>query len=159
MPSVTARDRFERIMYTLAAASRPEGARLEELARQLDAPLGDIMDDLNEINAATGHEAANIQISVDYDKTGTLLRVPFPGLAGGMCRPVQLTPAETLCLALALRGAVLHGDAPNDKTEPDIARRDAFLQRAERHLAQSPPSREAPPGGGPQPSAGSFGNS
>ncbi|MCG6956118.1 MAG: WYL domain-containing protein [Gemmatimonadetes bacterium] len=122
-------DRLERLLYVLPAASRKQGASLEELADALGTTGKRIMQDLEQVTARAYYHPGgwpdDVSILIEPDR----VRVMH---AAGFERPIRLSPRETLCLALALRGTaaashVRHG-----------ARRMALLQRAEKYLGSSP---------------------
>jgi len=122
----TAQDRLERLLHVLPAASRPGGARLADLARELHAPESRILEDLEEVTARNFYHPGgwldDVQILLQADRV-TVSR------ADGFERPTRLTPEETLCLALALRGSPAHA-----RLRAPTAR-DRLLDRAEGYLA------------------------
>ena len=121
----TARDRLERLLHVLPAASRHGGASLPELAAQLGASEGTILEDIEEVtNRMFYHPGGwpdDVQILIESDRVRVLR-------TGGLDRPVKLSARETLCLALALRGTVATsrlGDA--DARAALLARAEAFM--------------------------------
>ena len=140
--SGTAGARLHRLLHILPAASRPEGASLTELAHALDVSEGRVLEDLEEVTSrAYNHPGGwpdDVSILVESDR----VRVYH---AAGMERPARLSPRETLCLALALRGT-----AAASHLGPDDRRLD-LLRRAEAHLCTAAPEGERH---GEEPSSG-----
>ena len=136
MDGRTAQDRLHRLLHVLPAASRPGGARLTELAAGLDVSESRILEDLEEVTARNFYHPGgwldDVQILVGPDHVEV-------SRADGFERPTRLTPEETLCLALALRGgpASAHLDAP--------VARERLLRRAEGYLAHQEWSGDAAP--------------
>lgn len=122
----TAQDRLLRLLHVLPAAARPGGARLADLAAELDVPETRILQDLQEVTERNFYHPGgwldDVQILLQADRVEV-------SRADGFERPTRLTPEETLCLALALRGstASTHVNAP--------LARDRLLDRAEGYLA------------------------
>ena len=122
----TAQDRLQRLLHVLPAASRPGGAVLGQLAEELDVPETRILEDLEEVTARSFYHPGgwldDVQIMIQADRVEV-------SRADGFERPTRLTPEETFCLALALRGspASAHVDAP--------VARERLLDRAEGYLA------------------------
>lgn len=116
----TARDRFERILYLLPAASGEEGASLDELTRTLDVSRDVLLADVDEVTARAYYHPAgggdDLQVFLEPDR----LRV---WTTGEFRRPPKLTPREALALGIGLR--VLAGEAgPEQRTGLlDLARR------------------------------------
>ncbi|MEJ2207388.1 MAG: WYL domain-containing protein [Gemmatimonadota bacterium] len=133
----TAEARLERLLHVLPAAARSGGASLSDLARELGASEARILEDLEEVTARVFYHPGgwpdDVSILVEADR----VRVTR---ATGMERPVRLSPRETLCLALALRGTVAAAHLPSDD------RRAALLRRAEEFLGQGTWSDEGAPG-------------
>jgi predicted DNA-binding transcriptional regulator YafY len=121
----TAEALMRRLLHILPAASRPEGALIEELARELDATPERIVADLEEVTARAYYHPGGWPDDVRIMVEGGRVRVER---AGGFERPVRLTPRETLCLAVALRGTAAAARVT------DQGRRLALLRRAEAHL-------------------------
>jgi proteasome accessory factor C len=133
----TAEARLARLLHVLPAASRPEGALLADLAGALGATEARILEDLEEVTARVYYHPGgwpdDVTILVESDRVRVVS-------AGGMDRPVRLSPRETLCLALALRGTV----ASTHLADGD--HRQKLLQRAEQYLGQGTWSEEEAPG-------------
>ena len=133
----TAEARLERLLHVLPAAGRPDGALLSDLARDLGATPGRILEDLEEVTARVYYHPGgwpdDVSILVESDR----VRVTC---AAGMERPVRLSPRETLCLALALRGTAAAARLSSDQ------RRTGLLRRAEAHLGQGTWSEGEMPG-------------
>lgn len=130
---ITADARLERLLYVLPAASRKEGASLAELAAALGTTPERISQDLEEVTARAYYHPGGWPDDVSILLTGDRVWVSH---ACGFERPMKLSPRETLCLALALRGtaaaSLLH----------DGTRRRELLERAERHLGAGGWSQE-----------------
>ncbi|MFQ5538649.1 MAG: helix-turn-helix transcriptional regulator [Gemmatimonadota bacterium] len=128
----TASARFRRLLHILPAASREGGASLSALAEELDTTPRRIFEDITEVGERAYYHPGgwpdDIQILVEADRIQVFQ-------AGGLDRPVRLSPQETLSLALALRGA----SAASHLGE--AATREELLDRAERHLAVIPESQ------------------
>ncbi|RMH11229.1 MAG: WYL domain-containing protein [Gemmatimonadetes bacterium] len=128
----TASARLERLLHVLPAASREGGASLAVLADELGTTPARILDDLTEVGERVYYHPGgwpdDIQILVEADRVQVVH-------AGGLDRPVKLSPRETLCLALALRGAAAASHLPPHDE------RNELLRRAEEHLAAFTESR------------------
>ena len=128
----TARARLERLLHVLPAARRDGGVRLAELAEALGASEARILEDLEEVTARAYYHPGgwpdDVQILMEHDRVRVLH-------TGGIDRPVKLSPLETLCLALALRGTAASAALAGEQE------RGALLRRAERHLAALPDER------------------
>jgi proteasome accessory factor C len=124
----TADARLERLLYVLPAAMRDGGAELHELAETLDTSTDRILEDLEEMTARVYYQPGgwpdDVQILVDADRVRVLR-------ATGFERPARLSGNETLCLAMALRGAV-----PMTHIA-DHGARGALKRRAEAYLGRS----------------------
>ena len=94
----TARDRLERLLPVLPAASRQGGASLPELAEQLGASQRSILEDIEEVtNRVFYHPGGwpdDVQILIESDRVRGLR-------TGGLDRPGKLSARETPCPALA----------------------------------------------------------
>jgi predicted DNA-binding transcriptional regulator YafY len=116
----TARERLERILYLLPAASGEEGASLDELTRTLDVTRDVLLADVEEVTArAYNHPAGggdDLQVYLGADR----LRV---WTTGEFRRPPKLTPREGLALGIGLRA--LAGEVGVEKRAGllDLARR------------------------------------
>jgi hypothetical protein len=132
----TARERLERILYLLPAASGEEGASLDELTRTLDVTRDVLLADVEEVTArAYNHPAGggdDLQVYLGADR----LRV---WTTGEFRRPPKLTPREGLALGIGLRA--LAGEVGVEKRAGllDLARR---LERRWRRLR--PPDQIRP---------------
>ncbi len=117
--------RLERLLYVLPAAGRKEGASLADLSAALGTTPERISQDLEEVTARAYYHPGGWPDDVSIMLTRGRVWVHH---AVGFERPMRLSPRETLCLALALRGtaaaSLLH----------DVPRRRALLERAEKHL-------------------------
>ena len=117
--------RLERLLYVLPAASRKEGASLADLASALGTIPERISRDLEEVTARAYYHPGGWPDDVSIILTRERVWVHH---AAGFERPMRLSPRETLCLALALRGtaaaSLLH----------DCRRRQDLLERAEKPL-------------------------
>lgn len=132
----SARDRFERLAYVVSRSSRPEGAELAVLARDLGATEERILEDLRELTTRDeyrpGGWPGDIRVFVEAGR----VQVEHTSF---MDRPFRLTDRETVCLALALSGimAAPTGDGSEQGVgggQPSL--RESFLRRAEQHLSQ-----------------------
>ena len=125
----TARARLERLLHVLPAARREGGVRLADVASALGASEARILEDLEEVTARAYYHPGgwpdDVQILMQHDRVRVLH-------TGGVDRPVKLSPAETLCLSLALRGTAASAALAGEQE------REALLRRAERHLAALP---------------------
>jgi len=126
---VRAEDRLERLLHVLPAAARDGGARLEDLASALDTTEKRILEDLRLVTDRAFYHPGGWPDDVSILLEGGRVRVYH---ASGLERPLRLSPRETLCLALALRGT---GAASH---VADAGRRSSLLDRAEQHLGSSP---------------------
>ncbi len=127
---IRAEDRLERLLYVLPAASREDGATLEELARALHTSEKRILEDLEQVTERAYYHSGGWPDDVSILIEPGRVRVFH---ASGFERPVRLSPRETLCLALALRSTAAASHVA------DGGRRADLLRRAERHLAALPP--------------------
>jgi proteasome accessory factor C len=122
----TAQARLERLLHVLPAASRPGGARLADLAASLDVAESVVLEDLEEVTHRSFYHPGgwpdDVEILVEADRVQVTR-------AGGLDRPGRLTPEETLCLALALRGSAAAALLPSSD------QRNLLLERAEAFLA------------------------
>ncbi|HET9947749.1 MAG TPA: WYL domain-containing protein [Longimicrobiales bacterium] len=122
------RAQLERLLYVIHAASRPGGAKLADLARMLDTTEDRISRDIEEVTARVYYHPGgwpdDVQIAISTDR----VEVHAPGLE----RPMKLSPVETLCLALALRGTAATAILADAEARKDL------LARAEAHLAALP---------------------
>jgi predicted DNA-binding transcriptional regulator YafY len=132
---IRAEDRLERLLHVLPAAAREGGAHLDELAGALDTTRERILEDLELVTARAFYHPGGWPDDVSILLEGGRVRVYH---ASGLERPLRLSPKETLCLALALRGT---GAASH---VADAGRRASLLRRAERHLGSSPPGEDGP---------------
>lgn len=121
----TAQARLERLLHVLPAASRPEGARLAELAETLGVTEARILEDLAEVTARNFYHTGGWLDDVQVFLGPGIVKVLR---ADGFERPGRLTPDETLCLSLALRGSAAASHAPSSVA------RDRLLDRAEGYL-------------------------
>jgi len=121
----SAAHRLQRLLYVLPAAARPGGASLAGLADALGTSPGRIAKDLTEVAERSFYHPGgwpdDILIFIEADR----VRVLHPG---GMERPARLTPLESLCLAIGLRGTT----AASYVEDPGA--RETLLERVERHL-------------------------
>ncbi len=124
----TAEARLQRLLYVLPAAMREGGAGLKDLADALGTSTQRIVEDLEELTSRVYYRPGgwpdDVQILLDTDRVRVVR-------AAGFERPVRLNHEETLCLALALRGAT----AAAHVTDADA--RSALLRRAETHLGRT----------------------
>ncbi|MDP2955034.1 MAG: WYL domain-containing protein [Longimicrobiales bacterium] len=126
-------ERLERLLYVLPAASRKEGASLAELAAALGTSAERISQDLEELTARAYYHPGGWPDDVSIMLTGDRVWVHH---AAGFERPMRLSPRETLCLALALRGTAAASHLC------DIERRRDLMERAEKHLGAGMWSKE-----------------
>lgn len=133
MDGITADARLERLLYVLPAAGRKEGASLAELAAALGTTPERISQDLEEVTARAYYHPGGWPDDVSIMLTGDRLWVSH---AAGFERPMKLSPRETLCLALALRGSAAAAHLH------DSERRRELLERAEKHLGAGSWSHE-----------------
>lgn len=118
---------MRRLLHVLPAASRPDGASIAELARELDTTPERILADLEEVTDRAYYHPGGWPDDVSILVEAGRVKVTR---ATGFERPVRLDLRETLCLALALRGT-----AASSRLR-DPARRVALLRRAEAHLGR-----------------------
>ncbi len=126
---IRAEDRLERLLHVLPAAAREGGAPLKDLAGALETTEKRILEDLELVTARAYYHPGGWPDDVSILLEGGRVRVYH---ASGLERPMRLSPKETLCLALALRGT---GAASH---VADAERRSSLLRRAEQHLGCSP---------------------
>ncbi len=123
--ATTAGARLERLLHILPAASRKEGATLAALACALGTTERRIQQDLEQVTSRAYYHPGgwpdDVSILLEADRVRVLH-------ASGFERPARFTERETLCLALALRGAAARAHVPDD------AGRSGLLRRAEAHL-------------------------
>jgi predicted DNA-binding transcriptional regulator YafY len=116
----SAGDQLERILYILPTAARDGGARVDDLARELDVTPERVLADLEEATArAYHHPGASIEpfsILIDGRSIEVFAHHDFT-------RPVRLNEREALALGLGLRALA---------AESESQRRAAVLQLAER---------------------------
>ncbi len=126
MTGRAAADRLDRCLYLLAAASREGGGSIREIAEAFGVREAEIVRDLEHLTEREfyhpGGWVDGLQITVEADRLRMFTREE------NRWRPVRLTPVETLCLALGLRGA-----GASVRLDPEA--RAALLARAEEHLA------------------------
>ena len=117
---MSAAERLQRILYILAVSSRPGGARLEHLARDLGIDIATIVNDIQEVTAREFyHPAGSTDAFTILLGKGTIEVVANQDFR----RPTSLTALEALALGLGLRiHAADHGET----------RRAAILELAER---------------------------
>ena len=140
----SARERFERLAHVVSRSSRPEGAELTDLARDLGAAEERILEDLRELTTRDeyrpGGWPGDIRVFVEAGRV-LVEHTSF------MERPFRLTNRETVCLALALSGTMTAptGDGPERSGEGDRSSGwDSFLRRAEQQLGQDSEADAAP---------------
>jgi predicted DNA-binding transcriptional regulator YafY len=124
----TADARLERLLHVLPAARRDGGAALADLAEALDTSPARILEDLEEVTARAFYQPGGWPDDVEILVEGDRVRVRH---AAGFERPARLSRDETLCLALALRGAPAAARVAGDEA------RAALLRRAEAHIGRS----------------------
>lgn len=117
---MAATDQLERILYTLAVASRRDGVTYDELTRALGVNRDTLIKDLNEaISGEFNHPAGAVEaftIILEDDRVSVFAGEEFK-------RPVRLNAREAMALGLGLR--VLAADA-------DVERRASILELASR---------------------------
>ncbi len=115
----TAERRLSRLLEILPAAARPGGVEISALCDRLDVDRACILADITVLTERTFYlragPADDFQVGIDGERLTIWTKGEFQ-------RPVRLTPLETLCVALGLRGL-----------GPD-AQREALLARLESHL-------------------------
>lgn len=117
---MSATDRLERILYILAVASRPGGARLEDVARALGVDIGTIVRDVQQVTDREFYHPAGSADALTIMLGKGTIRV---GPGNEFTRPARLAALETLALGLGLRALA------TDHAEP---RRSEILELAER---------------------------
>ena len=122
---ITAEARLERLLHILPAASRKDGVLISELAEALGTSPHRIEEDLREITNRIFYHPGGWPDDVSILLEGDRLRVFH---ARGFERPVRLNARETLCLALALRGAQAAVRVGSGEARTEL------LRRAESHL-------------------------
>lgn len=140
----SARDRFERLAHVVSRSSRPEGADLAGLARDLGATEERILEDLRELTTRDeyrpGGWPGDIRVFVEAGRV-LVEHTSF------MERPFRLTNRETVCLALALSGIMTAPTGDGHERGGDGGQStgwDSFLRRAERQLGQDAAAEDAP---------------
>lgn len=122
----TAPARLQRLLYILPAASREGGASVTALAEILETTPQRILDDITQVwDRAFYHPGGwpdDIQVMVEADRL-------VVHNAGGLSRPIQLAPLETVSLALGLRGTAAASHLPDPEARAHL------LERAETYLA------------------------
>ena len=97
----TAAQRLERILLLIPAAAQEGGIALGELAIRLDVSADALLTDIFELSDRAYYHPAD---------SGTDLQIEYDGervwiwTKGEFTRPVKLSPAEAVCVGLALRG-------------------------------------------------------
>jgi proteasome accessory factor C len=99
--------RLARILHLLAAGSREEGVAYAELARELDATVEEVIEDLQEVSDRAFYQppgtADAVQILMDEARVRLFTGRRFR-------RPPRLSPREGMALRLALRVAAAGAD-------------------------------------------------
>jgi proteasome accessory factor B/proteasome accessory factor C len=129
-------ERLARLFHVIAKASRPEGASLAELARELGVDSDSIVADLREIQERDLYHpsgsGADFQISIEPRRVRVWTK-------HDLARPLKLTPLEALALWLGLEIVRVSSEYG---TEQDAS---ALRDRLRRHLAAQPDiERDAP---------------
>jgi len=122
-----AEDRFRRLLFLLPIAARPGGASVTRLAEVLEVTPETIQEDLLELEDREFYRPGGWVDELDVSWVGDRVEVIR---SGGLDRPQRLTPAETFCLALALKSASAASHLHDQEA------RLALLTRAQVHLAQ-----------------------
>lgn len=136
---MSARDQLDRLLYVLARAAQPQGARVDELARALEVAPAQILADIEEATARVFYHPAGTVDAFDLSVEGDVVRL----YGGEFNRPVRLSAREAMALGLGLR--VLAAEAePQRRGEilelanlleqelvtPEITLQPAMLERA-----------------------------
>lgn len=131
-PRASADEKLERVLYVLPAAARGDGARLEELAEELDVRRRRVLRDLEEVTARAFYHrsggADRLQIAVDEERVSVWT-------AGEFERPVKFSPGEVMALHMALRARAAAEADGSPEAAAELAR------ELERDLAVSAPDR------------------
>lgn len=115
----SAAEQLERILYILPAAARDGGISLKRLARVLDVSTETLLDDLAQVfTRAYYHPAeigSEIQVALERGRVQVFT-------TGEFRRPMRFSLREAICLAIALRGALVEsatspGSAPSHDRE------------------------------------------
>ena len=129
-----AADRLERLLHILPAASAEGGVAIARLAADLGVDESTVVADLTEVTARSFYHPPgsgdDIQIRLEPDRVTVWTKGAFE-------RPVKLSPLETFCLALGLRGAG-RGAEREARRAAAAGRHAGLLRRVERHLASGP---------------------
>lgn len=139
---MAADDQLERLLYILPVAARPEGARIDEIARALDVEPAEVLRDLEAaMTRAYYHPAGSVEPFTILIE-GDVVRVHAPA---EFQRPVRLDARECLALGLGLRALAASTDEPRrseiltlaERLEAELATRGDLAVHG--HLAEPAP--------------------
>lgn len=103
--------RLRRLLFLVPhVARKPDGMRIDQLARELDIDRAQLLADLDllaQVGPPAGDPGEYLLVSVEEGKV-------FVDLAQRLTRPLRLTPAEGCSLLLGLRAVRRSGIAPYD---------------------------------------------
>ena len=99
--AASARTRFERLAYVIAAASREDGAEIRAVARQLGVSEEGVLQDIQELTTRDCYRSSGWPGDILLFLSDGRVKVEHASFGE---RPLRLSPREHLCLALALRG-------------------------------------------------------
>lgn len=117
-------DQLERLLYVLPAAARPNGARLDDLARALDVASSTILADIEQATARAFYHPAGSVDAFSILVDGEYVRVEA---SPDFQRPTRLNLREAMALDLGLRVLA---------AESDAARREEILAFGEKLRTQ-----------------------
>jgi proteasome accessory factor C len=112
----TAEAVLQRLLLVLPLAVRAEGAKVDELAEELEVPPRRLLRDLRELESRSYYLPAGLGDQIQLTVTRERLEA---WTSGEFQRPVRLTPREALALELALR-VVRGGSSPFDELREQL---------------------------------------
>lgn len=109
--AASARTRFERLAYVIAAASREGGAEIRAVARELGVSEAGVLRDIQELTTRDCYRSNGWPADILLFLSAGRVTVEHASFGE---RPLRLSPREHLCLALALRGEPASEGAAQD---------------------------------------------
>lgn len=109
--AASARTRFERLAYVIAAASREGGAEIRSVARELGTSEAGVLQDIQELTTRDDYRSSGWPADILLFLSNGRVTVEHASFGE---RPLRLSPREHLCLALALRGEPSSEDSAGD---------------------------------------------
>lgn len=115
----TAAGRLERILLLIPAACQPGGIALDELSQRFNVSRDDLLTDILEVSERAFYHPADSGSALQIEHTPDHVAI---WTSGEFQRPVKLSPAEAVCVGLALRGEA-GTEAPEilDRLESHVA--------------------------------------